>query len=303
MTVYEIMTHQIISRLEEAKKSGKIFHWVKPWTGGAKLPESYLTGKTYSGINLVCLDAGEYITYKGLMEYKASLPEHLAEKVKIKKGAVKYRVYFYGKTDKKDSKGNVIKTVGDDGEEIIEQTWFVRYYQVYNIEDIENIKSNHPANRNFYNSNETLDKLDNAISAYASTNKLTIDIVKDGGNCYYSPDKHMVRIPEKSGFKSQYAYYSAVLHELIHSTSKSLNRDTSNYAHEELVAQIGSCMLLNLYEIVDDKGDEFENDIAYIDSWLKHLNNSGSKEILMASQQAQKACDFFMQESSYLPSV
>ena len=31
MTVNEIITQQIIDRIEEAKRTGKTFHWVKPF--------------------------------------------------------------------------------------------------------------------------------------------------------------------------------------------------------------------------------------------------------------------------------
>ena len=43
-----MITKQIIEKIEKienAEKTGKPFHWIKPWNGGAKLPESYTSQK------------------------------------------------------------------------------------------------------------------------------------------------------------------------------------------------------------------------------------------------------------------
>lgn len=42
MTVNEIITQQIIDRIEEAKRTGKTFNWVKPFGENAcRYPVSY----------------------------------------------------------------------------------------------------------------------------------------------------------------------------------------------------------------------------------------------------------------------
>ena len=87
MDIYEIITQKVLDRIEEAEKKGTPFFWSKPWTGGPKLPTSYTSQKAFNGVNLVTLDAGEYITFKALQEYKGTLTEEEAEKIKIKKGS------------------------------------------------------------------------------------------------------------------------------------------------------------------------------------------------------------------------
>ena len=114
MTVYEMITNQIIERINEAEKNKETFRWIKPWTGGARLPESYTTEKRYSGVNLN-LSPGEYITFKALQEYKGKVGEEEAKKIKIKKGSHKYPVYYFGTTDKNDADGNVVKRTLPDG--------------------------------------------------------------------------------------------------------------------------------------------------------------------------------------------
>ena len=49
--VYEIITNKILNRIEEAEKENKHFYFVKPWTGGCVIAESYTTRNTYYGIN------------------------------------------------------------------------------------------------------------------------------------------------------------------------------------------------------------------------------------------------------------
>ena len=90
--VYEIITNKILNRIEEAEKENKHFYFVKPWTGGCVFAESYTTRNTYYGINQLLLDGGEYITYKALMDYKKTLSEEEAEKIKIKKGSKKEKL-------------------------------------------------------------------------------------------------------------------------------------------------------------------------------------------------------------------
>ena len=99
--MYEIITQEILERIEDAKKSGKKFYWVKPWTGGAAFPESYTTRLPYKGINRLILPPGEYITYKALLDYKKTVPED--ETVFIKKGSHKKPVFYYGRFEKQNA--------------------------------------------------------------------------------------------------------------------------------------------------------------------------------------------------------
>ena len=142
-------------------------------------------------------------------------------------------------------------------------------------------------------------KADTFIYAYAKRENLTLDIVRDGAECFYMPSEHLVRVPEKEGFATAYDFYSSIFHELIHSTSKGLNRDTGKsfgstaYCKEELVAQIGSAMLLNIFEIIPESNKIKDNNIAYIKGWAEHLKNNKS-EIVRASCLAENAVKHFL---------
>lgn len=298
MNIYEMITQKILDRIDEAQKSGKPFFWVRPWTGGIRYPASYTTGFPYQGINAVTLDAGEYITYKALMDYKGSLPIEDAEKIKIKKGCHKVPVFFFNSVDKVDRHGiPVTKLV--NGRPVQDKFFFMKYYNVFHIEDIEGLPSHYPAEHFDHTPDENTRNLEKYIDAYIKEEGLTVDIVKDGSRCFYRLNDHMVRVPDASGFKTLYGYYSSVLHELVHSTSKGLKREmgksfaSDTYSREELVAQIGAQLLLAQFGIIAEKNAELDSDIAYIKGWADHLKDHKA-EIVKASCQAQKAVEYFM---------
>ena len=62
------------------------------------------------------------------------------------------------------------------------------------------------------------------------------------------------------------------------------------YSHEELVAEIGSCYLQSFAGITE----QFEQSAAYIQDWLRVLQND-NRFIISAAIQAQKAADFILQ--------
>lgn len=294
MSVYDIITKTILDRINKAKETGEKFYWVKPWTGGASFPESYTTRLPYRGINRLILPPGEYITYKALMDYKKSIPED--EAVFVKKGSRKNPVFFYGKYDKQDEEGNpLLNEYGNP-----EQGYFLKFYQVFCIEDIKGLHSHYPAVKTVKQDTKQTKLLDKYIKAYVKAENLAFDIVEDGSRCFYAPESHTVRVPAKEGFRSTYSYYSAVLHELVHSTSRGLNRflgkefGNDAYMREELIAQIGSQMLLSHFKIVcDEVPDDIDNDIAYIDGWATRLKEK-NMEIAKAAAQAEKAIQYFL---------
>lgn len=293
--IYDIMIEKLTNKIEEAEKSGKPFYWVKPWNGGAILPQSYYTDKYYKGINTVLLDAGEYITYKQMQELnKKRDPDNI---IKIKKGSHTQPIFFSDKYTKKDKDDNV--EVDKEGKPI--EFWYMKYYNVYNIEDLENIETKHKAEEIIYDESEYEELLNKYLEYYAKSDNVEIDIIKSGSRAFYSPDRHMIRVPDKKSFKSQYSYFSTLSHEMIHSTIEKLERKQAKhkgdktYSYEELVAQIGSCLLLNIFKIKDDKDME-DNDINYIRGWLSHLKNH-KKQLVMASNDAVKAVDYIIKEA------
>lgn len=295
MNIYELVTSQILERIEETEKTKEPFYWIRPWTGGAKTPQNYITQIPYHGANLVTLTPGEYITYKQLLDYKKTLSPTEEKKVYIKKGCHTVPIFFFTKKPKKDKDGNIIykkdKTTP-------EEVFVFKYYRAFNREDIKGLPSHFPAEHIEHTETESMRQADRFILAYAKQEKLTLDTVKDGSECFYLPGEHFVRVPAREGFTTAYDFYSSIFHELMHSTSKGLGRDmgksfgSAAYCKEELVAQIGSAMLLNAFGIVPETKKIQDNDIAYIKGWAEHLKNNKS-EIVRASSLAENAARYF----------
>lgn len=298
MNIYDLVTNQILERIEKAEHSQEPFYWIKPWTGGAKVPQNYISQTPYHGANLITLSPGEYITYKQLMDYKKNLAPKDAENIFIKKGCHTVPIFFFTRKPKTDKEGNIIYRERS-GKKIPEEIFIFKYYRAFNREDIEGLPSHFPAEHIQHTETQAMKKADAFIYAYAKKENLTLDIVKDGSECFYMPAEHLVRVPEKEGFTTAYDFYSSLFHELIHSTSKSLKRDTGKsygsdaYSKEELVAQIGSAMLLNVFEIIPESDKIQDNDIAYIKGWAEHLKNNKS-EIVRASCLAENAARHFL---------
>ena len=67
------------------------------------------------------------------------------------------------------------------------------------------------------------------------------------------------------------------------------------YAKGELEAEIGASALCNLLEIPFD--GKPNNDVAYLQSWLKHLKGNKESLLLTASTRAFKAVDAIYDEA------
>lgn len=160
----------------------------------------------------------------------------------------------------------------------------IRYSNVYNIEDTtlvglgENWKDNY-----------SIEEIDAVINNYLTKN--SIGLVKRDP-CYIQ-SKNQIGMPNIRDFDSTGDYYHAYFHEMIHSTGKLLDRDMSfknqSYSKEELVAEIGACMLLSHFGIETD----IKQSASYID-WWRSVISKDNNLIISAAQKAQKAIDYIL---------
>ena len=111
-------------------------------------------------------------------------------------------------------------------------------------------------------------------------------------------------VPHISQYKLVEEYYSTTFHELTHSTGHSsrLKRFGEKndgvaafgdevYSKEELIAEIGSSMLMSIAGI--ERPETFQNSASYLQSWLNVLK--GDKRLIVtAANAAQKAVDLIL---------
>ena len=274
--VYEIVTQKIIDKLNQG-----VIPWEKPWIG----LRNYITKREYHGINLLLLSmekhqSSEFMTFRQVKDLKEG----------IKKGSRADMVIFFRRyeVEARDKNGN-LELDEETGEPKKELRFALRYYNVFNL-DQTTIPL--PDYGNGKQSKECKDILQNLKNFPA---------IEEGGSvAAYNPVLDALSIPSKREFKDREKYYSSIFHELVHATGHEtrLNRKdfklngfgSEKYSKEELVAEIGASFLCARCGI---ENKTIDNSAAYIQGWLKRLNNDKTL-IISASAQAQKAVDYIL---------
>ena len=279
--VYNKITNIIIEQLE----SGKI-PWENPNIQGIRV-QNLITGHRYTGVNTLILQMSDtpfFMTFKQAKNIKAS----------IKKGAKSFPVVYWNITT---------KTVEDEetGEEE-ERTFFIlKYYNVFKITDIENLPERLIAKaEKILVDNKTISSCDEILNNYPNSPAIKNFIptwFNDSNG--YSSSNDTVYIQPMNMFKSENHYYSTLFHEIVHSTGHTARLDrfvkdsfvfgSVPYAKEELTADLGAAFLM----AEADQNINIENKAAYIQSWLKALNND-KKLIITAAGKAEKAVNHIL---------
>ena len=274
--VYEIVTQKIIDKLNQG-----VIPWEKPWIG----LRNYLTKREYHGINLLLLSmekhqSSEFMTFRQVKDLKEG----------IKKGSRADMVIFFRRyeVEARDKNGN-LELDEETGEPKKELRFALKYYNVFNLDQTTISLPDYGNGKQLKECEDILLNMPNPPA------------IKEGGNrATYNPKLDILKIPPKREFKDMEKYYSSKFHELIHSTGHEtrLNRkdfkgngfSSEKYSKEELVAEIGASFLCALCGI---ENKTINNSAAYIQGWLKRLNNDKTL-IISASVQAQKAVNYIL---------
>ena len=303
MTSYEIITNQIIDKLNEGT-----IPWVKPWhvdiwhcAGMNQMfpAYSYSNGKRYNFMNQMLLgfQPGEFATFEQVKKAGG----------KVKKGEKSQIVAGWIVETKQlvDPTTNEPKTY-EDGTPMTKTTFALRYYRVFNIlTQCEGIEPKHNWTKDEMPTSDLQpeQEAENIINRYiTSANAPKFDIVEGSNRAYYSPALDTVVIPHITQFDEVAEYYSTAFHELTHSTgiesrcnrkleSKNAAFGSKDYSKEELVAEIGSCFLTSTAGLTTESS--FRNSAAYLQGWLKALKDD-PKMIINASAQAEKAAEYIL---------
>src|SRR5262249_12704260 len=160
---------------------------------------------------------------------------------------------------KKGAHGTPIVKVGrtrystdeDDGGETIHRGTFLKYYTVFNLEQLDGIDA--PVQDVEPTPNFTpIERCDKLVAAIPNPPENHA-----GAAAYYTPALDRVTMPPQTWFSQPERYYSTLYHELTHSTGhpSRLHRDTlkdacrfgsTNYSKEELVAEMGAAFLCGI---------------------------------------------------------
>ncbi|MBY8828520.1 ArdC family protein [Hephaestia mangrovi] len=281
-SLYAEVTARVIAELEEGR-----LPWVQPWDAaacGCTMPANGVTGRRYSGINVLILWAavieGRYASQRWLTYRQAQAA---------------------GGNVRKDERGTTVcyadrftprieAECARDEDREARQLAFLKRFTVFNVEQCEGLPAALTAVHELPAEADILPEVQTLIHASGA------DFRIGGGEAYYSPSGDYVAVPPQAAFGEPINWYRTALHELGHWTGHStrLDRDqrgrfgSADYAREELVAEMASafaCASLSIRPTV--------RHADYIASWLKVLRDD-DHAIFRAASAASKAADYLL---------
>lgn len=253
--------------------------WRKPWTGqggGVAFPLR-ATGEAYRGINVLMLwlEASE----KGYASpYWMTYKQAEALGGQVRRGERSTLVVKYG----------VVEKEGEDGTE--ERRPYLKAYRVFNAGQIDGLPADF--SREAEQPVDLGTQPDEGLDAYFGRLGATI-VTSEDPRAYYHPARDLIHMPPVRTFHTTQGYYETLGHEALHWTGGAarLDRitkfaDRTAYAFEELVAEIGQCLLFATIGLVPS----IDQSAAYVAGWLEALARD-KKAIFRAASEAQKAVD------------
>jgi antirestriction protein ArdC len=282
--IYQEVTDAVIEQMEKGK-----LVWRCGWSR-AGLPNNVTTGVNYRGWNVFWLNfhtminsypTPRYLTFKQALDLGGN----------IRKGEKGVKIIYWATIELKRLEEK--QDLADDEAEI-RQRMVPKIYTVFNIAQTEGII--------FSGTDIMPDQSIHRIEACEEIvhNMPDPPVISDKGQFpVYYPHRDEVALPDILSFKSAEEYYSALFHELAHSTGheRRLNRSeitevtgygSEPYSREELTAELASAYLCAITGIGQQT---IENSAAYLQGWLKVLKDDKTL-LIKAAGQAQKAADY-----------
>ena len=284
--VYQIVTDHIIAALE----SGTV-PWRKPWVA-AGAAYNYVSGRRYSLLNQLLVDKpGGYLTFRQADLYGG-----------IRKGAKAKIVVLWKPIITDDGENEDTDIESEDRKQKSKIPYVIKYYRVFHQTDVRGLQ--HVPVQKTYAWDDKIDARSLLVSYIDSEHINFEDELSD--KAYYSPALDKIHLPLPEQFKIPASYYATAFHEIIHSTGhpNRLNRKSLKhpsfgsyeYSYEELIAELGSAMLLHTIGL--SSPDELTQSASYVSGWLSVLRED-SRAIVRAAGAAQKAVQFVLDSIGY----
>lgn len=281
--LYADVSNKIIAELERGAAP-----WIKPWasTAGHNTPQNAVTGRPYSGCNVVLLWIANSST-KWLTPRYLTFKQAIDAGGNVSKGEHGTKVYFVKQLLVHDKSAAA-------GVEDTKLVPMMREYTVFNVDQCENLPDSVRIGKLMRVRNpDTRDML--ADQFLQSTGA---EIREGSGEAYYVPSKDFINMPAFAAFKGADHFYNVAFHELTHWTgAKSrcdrldMSRRFGDQAHaaEELIAELGAAFLSAEFA--------FDGDVrnaGYIQSWIGLLK-SDKRAFFTACSKAQAAVNYLRQ--------
>lgn len=318
-SVSDILKERILKVIEEENT----LPWTKPWFH--RYAYNYWTDHQYTGVNRWLLPVGEYMSAKQLQAYNKKNGTNYRFVKGIKWEYVLFMKEVITGVRKGELSDDVIANIMqggyarqginlyyyDEKEGKLKKKYLVRkYYRVADIKYFQDENGNTPPSK--IEGDEAIVEFEysepeSIIERYSALEG--VQVINDVRNeAYYMESTDCIHVPPKTDFKSPEMYYSTVFHEMVHSTGtpSRLDRETlksyrkvRNRSEEELIAEMGSCLLCaeaGIHSLsTEGESDYFTvtNSDAYIRSWYEWLKD-GDVDIVSIASKAEKAYQYIL---------
>ena len=269
--VDNIVVRKIIAELQQGTVP-----WHKKWFG-VRYPVNALTKRPYSGANILLLEpGGEYLTWNQIQKLKG----------KVRKGAHSYKVIFWKLVERENTAEE------EDGKDKPKQYFILRYYLVFDLNDVTGIETEITKTEQAIIQNTNLGDILNKAKTWVDIKYGNYPVP------YFKPSEGIIRVPYLENFENDNEFCLTLLHEIMHSTGPILKRQMGKkrgdyyYAVEELTAEIGAAILAHRLGIETD----IKNTAAYINHWLSAISKN-NRMVLSAARQAERAVNFILEGS------
>lgn len=290
--LYDEVTSRIIAEMEAGS-----LPWVKPWgaVGGAAagLPCNAVTARRYSGINILIL-WGAVIARgypsQGWLTYRQAL----GAGGQVRRGEEGITICY---ADRFTPECEHVRA-GETGEDVCAIP-FLKRFTVFNVAQCDGLGEKLAGAPVPVSPCERVEAAEAVIAASG------VDFRIGGDKAFYVPLEDYVAVPPQPAFFEQINYYRTALHELSHATghptrlgrNQALRLGSSDYAREELVAEMGSAFLCAALGI-----EPTVRHSDYIASWLTVLKGD-NRAIFKAASAASKAADWLLSRAAVAPAL
>lgn len=282
-SLYKEVTARIVAELEAGR-----FPWVQPWDdakAGLGLPRNVVTGRAYSGINILILWAA--LVARGYPAHGwLTFRQALGAGGSVRKGETGVTVCYADRFTPEAEKARVERDGGEPG-----SVPFLKRFTLFNAAQCDGLPGDLAAAAAPPRDPASLVPAADALIAATAA-----DLRIGGPRAYYAPDADYVAVPPASAFVAGIDWYRTALHELGHWTGhpSRLGRDQTGsfgspaYAREELVAELCAaftCAALGIRPTV--------RHADYLGSWLAVLK-ADNRAIFRAASLASKASEHLL---------
>jgi antirestriction protein ArdC len=271
--------------------------WQRSWSSDPAccgLPRSISTGKAYSGINVLILEAtamargyssSTWGTYRAFANAGGQVRRRPSDTAPGKWATT---CVYYNQIERKATDKN--------GEEKVERWPIMKVFSLFNLDQVDGAALDHlrPGRADAV---EVLPDYQHAEDVFEATKA---EVRHGGDRAFYKrpiggefpnhTSGDFIQMPERSRFFTPADFMTTLLHEGVHWTEARLNWKGS-YALGELRAELGSVFLAGQLGI--PIGEHLESHAAYLACWIKEMEND-NKVIFKAAAMASKAADLIL---------